>query len=405
MGRTENGQARLIDGVRAVVTRLESRREEAVEVIFARFRDRSVDSLAGEDAEYLTGLRAAVAAGVDYALQGIREEAGWLESIPAEMSSQARRAARIGVSRDTVLSRYIAAHTLLEQFVIEEADREDIPVPRGALRSLLWALASLLEHLLAAITIEYDHELERARRSPEWHRAECVQRLLAGGPFDASELDYELDAWHVCVIATGVRAGEAVRALAADLDCQLLCVAHSEERVWAWLGSRRRLSSTDMKRLVSARVPEGTMLAAGEPGRGVDGWRLTHRQAQAALLVSLRSPDRRTRYADVALLAAALRDDVLARWLLETFLAPLDSQHDGGAALRETLRCYFAAGRNVSKAAVELGVKRQTAEQRRDTVEQVLGRPLTTCLAELEVALRLDELGRVAGGAKPPSRA
>src|SRR5665213_761206 len=53
--------------------------------------------------------------------------------------------------------------------------------------------------------------------------------------------------------------------------------------------------------------------AVGEPGAGVDGWRLTHRQAQAALLVALRRPGgpRLTRYVDVALLASALRDDVL----------------------------------------------------------------------------------------------
>jgi sugar diacid utilization regulator len=168
-------------------------------------------------------------------------------------------------------------------------------------------------------------------------------------------------------------------------------VSRGEETVWGWLGGKRRLAVADIERLLQTGA--GVSLAVGEPGKGVDGWRRTHRQAQAALLVALRSRKRLTRYSDVALLAAALRDDVLARWLIETFLSPLDSQRDRGAALRETLRCYFAAGRNVSKVAVELGVKRQTVEQRRQTVEQVLGRELPTCLAEMEAALRLEELG------------
>lgn len=37
-------------------------------------------------------------------------------------------------------------------------------------------------------------------------------------------------------------------------------------------------------------VGGGVLLAVGEPAQEVEGWRLSHRQAQAALLVALRSP-------------------------------------------------------------------------------------------------------------------
>ena len=53
------------------------------------------------------------------------------------------------------------------------------------------------------------------------------------------------------------------------------------------------------------RKPAGVSSAIGEPGKGLDGWRLTHRQAQAAMRIALRRPQRLTRYADVALLAVA----------------------------------------------------------------------------------------------------
>jgi len=103
----------------------------------------------------------------------------------------------------------------------------------------------------------------------------------------------------------------------------------------------------------------------------------------------LRKPQKLTRYADVALLAATLNDETLARSLLEIYLSPLG---DRGSELRATLHEYFAAGRRTSQAATSLGVVRQTVENRLRTTEQVIGRPLRTCLPDLEVALSLDEL-------------
>jgi PucR C-terminal helix-turn-helix domain/GGDEF-like domain len=389
MSHTANGRVASLVEVRAVlVERLRSRRSEIHEVISAHVRDVVVFGPAGErDAEYVAGLQATVTAVLDYVLVGIERGEEWSGPIPSVAVAQAHRAARNGVGLDTVLRRYAAGNRLLVGFVMAEAD----DLPNEALRQVLEMGASLVERLMAGVSIEYNCEIERAGRSLEQRRAELVRRLLAGELVDTAELGYEFDAWHLGVIATGDGAREALRALAGGSDRQLLPVSRGEETVWGWLGGKRRLAVADIERLLQAG--EDVVLAVGEPRKGVDGWRLTHRQAQAALLVALRSRERLTRYADVALLAAALRDDVLARWLVETFLSPLDSQRDRGAALRETLRCYIAAGRNVSKVAVELGVKRQTVEHRRQTVEQVLGRELPTCLAELEVALRLEELG------------
>jgi DNA-binding PucR family transcriptional regulator len=135
----------------------------------------------------------------------------------------------------------------------------------------------------------------------------------------------------------------------------------------------------------------GVSLAVGAAGRGIDGWRLTHRQAQAAMLVALRRPQMLTRYADVSLLAAVLRDAELARSVVEIHLSPLDGQKDG-AVLRETLHAYFAAGCNAATAAAALRVDRHTVERRLHTIETRLGRALHTCHAELEVALRVQEL-------------
>jgi hypothetical protein len=58
-----------------VVERLRSRRTELEDAIFARLREDQLDSLGSEDAEYTVGLRQAVAAAVDYVLEGIERRA------------------------------------------------------------------------------------------------------------------------------------------------------------------------------------------------------------------------------------------------------------------------------------------------------------------------------------------
>src|SRR5262249_14368679 len=83
---------------------------------------------------------------------------------------------------------------------------------------------------------------------------------------------------------------------------------------------------------------------------------------------------------------------LLAKSLHETYLAPLDEHGDSGLVLRETLRAYFAAGFNAATAAAALEVDRHTVQRRLRKVEEALGRLLHSCHAEIEVALRLEEL-------------
>jgi PucR-like helix-turn-helix protein len=443
-----------VEAVRAgVVGRLRARLGEIEEAIFARVRGDAFGLVGARDAEYVAGLRAAVVAALGYALAGIERGDEEVGQVPVVAVEQARRAARVGVSLDTVLRRYVVGSALLEEFVLEEADRGEGPADREALRGALRVQASALERLLESITDEYRDELARAGRSPEWRAAERVRALLLTGGStgvgmagDGSagegatrdvverELDYELDAWHLGVIARGVGAREVVCGLAASLDRRSLCVASGEDTVWGWLGGQRRLEVAALERAVSELewaypvrtpdraghpdqvmhgLPAAASLVAGEPARGLAGWRLTHQQAQAALVVALRQngiprngiprsgipPTREgvtfTRYVDVALLASALKDQVLARTLLDVYLTPLDDAHDRGPVLRETLRVYLAAECSVSSAAAALNLARSTVEKRLRTIEEKLGRTLHPCPAELGVALGLYDLGAV----------
>jgi DNA-binding PucR family transcriptional regulator len=87
-----------------------------------------------------------------------------------------------------------------------------------------------------------------------------------------------------------------------------------------------------------------------------------------------------------------LQDELLATTLRRLYLEPLQAERDGGEVAIETLRAYFAAGRNVSSAAAVLGVKRHTVTSRVRAIEEKIGRSLDTCTAEVEVTLRLQQL-------------
>lgn len=148
-----------------VVERLQARRLEIEEAIFARVSDGVFDP-AGRDAEYMAGLRTTVAAVVGYGLTGIEQGGISSAKIPSAAATQARLAARAGVGLDTVLRRYVAGYAILEDFVVREADHSDLVGQRTAVRHVLEASASLLDRLIPSITSAYMRELERAGSSP-----------------------------------------------------------------------------------------------------------------------------------------------------------------------------------------------------------------------------------------------
>lgn len=340
------------------------------------------------DPEYRAGLLAAVPAALFYGISGIGANG---MSVPPQLLFQARLAARHSVSLDTVIRRYFAGYALFSDFLVEEAERAGWR-SGSELQHVMRVTAGLFDRLVAAVGEEYS--LEAAGRSFDLdHRQfEHVRQLLAGELSDPDGLGYNLDAWHLAAIAKGPGSTGALQELAGALESRLLLVRQDERTAWAWLGSRDRPLTEDVVQLANSRWPPDSPLGLGEPGHGLPGWRLSHRQAVAAMSIAQRGADKVVRYADVSMLASALHDDVLSNSLRETYLVPLEGGRDGGAAARETLRAYLAANRNASSAAAALGVSRKTVSIRLRTAEERIGRSLERCVPELETALRLSDL-------------
>ncbi len=385
-----SASARSLDeGCSALASRLRERLPEIQRAVTTRVYAIS-DPHEVADPAYRKSLDAALAAAIDHRLAVLEAGERRFPTVPPILLAQARLDARDGVSLETALRRHSAGNALFGDFLIEEAER--VELSSSALRQLLRRQATLFDRLLEVVSDEHVREAKSWPSSSAERRRECVKSLLAGELVDHSELGYDLDAHHLALMIKGEGAQELLRVLAGGLDRRYLAVCREEEPIWAcWLGGRSPLGAEQALRALDEISPDRVFVTLGEPGEGLPGWRFSHRQAKAALPIAERRGQPVLRYADVALLASILRDDLVTSSLRQLYLEPLERARDGGKVARETLRAYFAAERNVSSTAAVLGVDRRTVTNRIRAVEDLFGHPLKDFATELETALRLDD--------------
>jgi hypothetical protein len=380
------------DSVAALAARFRSRAPE-IEASLANLVDPIPESRAADPAylEYLDCLPATRVAVLRYAVEAVELGERQDPEIPADVLTAPRLAARCGVPLDAILRRYSAGNAFFSDILVEEAER--VGLPTSTLRRLLRLQATVFDRLLQAVSDEHVREASsRPTTTAEW-RHRYLEELLAGRqPGGEIGIEYDFDGHHLGLMVKGEGAHEAMRALANALDRGLLADAHPEEPAWAcWLGGRGRLESEEAVRALSSISPGSVVVAVGEPAEGIAGWRLSHRQAKAALPIAERRGQPVLRYAEVAVLASILRDDLGTTSLRQLYLQPLEQARDGGKAGRETLRAYFASARNISSTAAALGVDRRTVANRLRGIEELLGRPINDVAADLEIALQLGD--------------
>jgi hypothetical protein len=392
MDRVETAESSGIATQRqSLVCRLKARQAEIVQTALARSHGLSPGEQTAIHPQYMEGLRTAVEVAVDYGVASIECGDAATRSTPPPLLAQARLAASSAIPLNTVLRRYFAGFTLFGDFVLGEAVGSDVePV---VLRRLMRELALLFDGLIADVAHEHAKELAARLDTQDRRLAGRAQKLLDGELIDARSFDYDFDGFHLGAVAVGAKAENAVRTLASELDRHLLLVRPGDEVIWGWMGGQRQIRSSEIDEVIGSPFFDDVQLSLGELAHGSAGWRLTHRQAKAALPIAVRSKAT-VRYAGVALLACALQDDLLATSLREIYLRPLEQERDGGEAALHTLRAYFAAERNVSSAAARMGVSRRTVTNRLRTIEQRLGRTLADIGPELETTLRLGDLAQ-----------
>ncbi|HYM55591.1 MAG TPA: helix-turn-helix domain-containing protein [Solirubrobacteraceae bacterium] len=375
-----------------IAARLRGRRGEIEESIVTAVLNAGEGPVADDDPDVTTESREMVAILVESLLVGIERGVPWPD--PAPSAASGYRAIRAGVHLRTGVRRNLLAHALLLDYLLEEVSSSgDMTTDRVAFVKDVWLAGhAALASRLSAMTEAYVLEARQSALTYDQRRLQLAKDLLAGRRVDAESLSHPLDVLHVGIVASGVGAAEPIKVVGARLGSRVLVLSHVDGVVWAWLSGRERLRTDEMTRRLAADAPAHAKIGVGEPAEGPGGFRLTYRQANAALSVAELRTDPVTRYADAALLAHAVQDATLARSLIDVYLAPLGTSRQGGDVLRNTLRAYFNAGRNGSAAAVVLKVDRSTVRHRLDAVEERLGHSLYSQQAELEVALALEQL-------------
>ena len=309
---------------------------------------------------------------------------------------EARLAAQTGVElTDLLLTRRIG-QVVLWNWILDTAVRL---VPDGPQQVAV--LKQAAEYHFAwndIITHDVVTAYEREKSAYFLHRRDrqrraIVQDLLNGVPTDAEQLGYNLRVTHLAVVAWGKSAQAALKTMSTTLDGSLLVVEGTGGTSLAWIGSSRIAEAAE-KHLASFSPPPATYLAIGQPGAGLEGFRLGHRQAWQACRVARLKPEPVTYYPTVALESVVLRDLPAARDFMLTELGPIADEDPRTELLRETLRAYFDTGQNAAATATRIQVHERTVAYRLKSIEDRLGFPLNQRRDELAIALRLADVLR-----------
>lgn len=338
------------------------------------------------DPAYNEGIDRTISAAVRFCLDAIKRGKVPLTPVPPEIFAQTHLAASEGVRLDTMIHRYVAGSAIINEYLLAEATCLD-GVPVGLLQRLARDQSAALEALIATVSEEYERAIYNTVRTDKQRTEDLVRRLVKGEPLDPADLEYNMNGWNLAIVSNCDECEEMLNERSTETDRRLLIAERADGQMAAWLGGRREFGREEMDKLVDKARSSELTVSLGEPGQGLQGWRVSHLQARVALPVAIAQGA--VRYGDVALLATALGDQLLFSSLLDTYVKPLTDERDGGEAPKRTLRSYFSSGRSITSAAELVGVTRKTVATRLRIVEERLGRTLDTCSAEAEIALEL----------------
>lgn len=345
-----------------------------------------------KDIGYLRELEAAVSSGVEYALELAALGGAKVTPFPLPVLVQARAAARHRIPLKRVLRGYLAAKTILSDYVGKAAAKPP-DLGASALRAAIAAHNAAFDQLVTTVSDEYEREESARCPTGKSQQADLIQRLLRAEPAEEGLLQYDFDCYHLGLVVLSPDAQPLLRSLSREVDARLLTTKASGSATWAWLGAIQPLDPMAICRWAERHWTAPAPFGIGEVAQSLSGWRRTHNQAQAAASVAQLTSQAVRRYRDVALISAVSRDPLLLASLHNMYLAPLAQDGDRGKVLRATLRAYFDANRNASCAAAGLGVSRQTLSKRVALAEGHLGQAIGNQGDLLHAALQLEECG------------
>lgn len=307
---------------------------------------------------------------------------------------EARVAAQAGVDLHSLLRTYRVGQSIMWDVILEEtlrvvdSDERRIAVLKQASDYHYAWNNKVTESVIAAYQTEHNAYFFR---SQDRKRRATVNDILRGIPTDTQQLGYNLHTEHLAVVAWGRSPEANIRSLAVALGARHLTVSGTSGTYLGWIGGTALRGVLDGRPEAVKVMPE-TFLALGDVEQGIEGFRLSHRQAWQAYRVSKLRPQPAVWYVDVALESLLLRDRQAVRDFVARELAALDEGDSRGDVLRSTLAAYFRCGQNAASTAQAIHVHERTVAYRLRSIESRLGVTISARRDELAVALRLANL-------------
>lgn len=401
----------LVQQRRAVAAAVRARREQVGERLSRRLRDAVPEYYAVDESDLQQAGWSAMYVLVDGALD-VLAGATPPSNLHGSLADEAAAAARSDLGWELLNRTYRLTHQALWEEVFPVL--AELRLPRADQAMLLRQVSDVFfDHFErqaeAARQVFEMARQEKSERSQQRLR-ERVAKVLDGVAVRDVELGYRLGQDHLALVAWGVNVEASVRNLASHLGAELLLVEAGAGHVWGWLG----LASSDVADPTGAvRPPAGTHVALGSVSAGRDGFVTSHREARLAASLGARGLVSSTvpviRFDRVALLAAALEDEVTARVCAQHLLAPLEAAGTRAPELADTLVVWARSGLSPRAAGRQLSVSERTVRYRVERLEELLGADLRNRLPELVLAveisraLDLQRWSRSAAGLVEPS--
>ncbi|UMB70095.1 PucR family transcriptional regulator [Mycobacterium paraterrae] len=364
------------------------------------------------DAQVMALLRDTIETNIEAVFSAIRHgiALGHVEP-PTAALEHGRRMAQRGVSVNAVMRGYRLGHKAVLDVVLAQVRCAGLEAQLafdvfGQVADMSFGyIDSISEQVVAAYQDERDRWLENQNSL----RAVRVREVLDGADVDVDVLTeairYPLSRIHLAVTAWYVQPADGQELVAMEKFIQQLAVAvgaHESplfipvDRLmgWAWIPLDADIAGSCVQRARAfARMFEqAPWVAVGDPVHGVEGFRLSHLQAQDARAVALTVGHAVPRFvaaSDPGLSMAALLGgniDAASAWVAKV-LGPLACHSDNDERLRETLRVFLRCGASFKAAADELHLHHNSVKYRVARAVERRGRPIDDDRLDVEVAL------------------
>ena len=275
-----------------------------------------------------------------------------------------------------------------------------------ALPIFVWDRVShWIDEVVEASAMLFENERDQVREGAAAQRLGTVSEVLTGRwTSDERELSDALGGHPVSGYNTALVLSSSTADNARDLNAAAIALARSAgvrnplvvspggRDLWVWLATVRPPAIDQLVATGPSSIASGILVAIGSPGRDIDGFRQSHREAQqtqqiAAMANDLANP---LYFPDIETLVMLWQSGEQAVRFAQRTLGDLSADTEPMSRLRQTARATLRAG-SIEKAADALTVHKNTIRYRLGQIEKILGRSLNDDPVPLALALDYHE--------------